>query len=196
MSESRKVVTVVIGRFEPLVAHGLLHVLNVEPFMVLASDLEQVALERAIARERPQMVILTEEVAYPLLAQLKSTDPAVRILVLARNPTPLQGTMLLANGATCVAANASPADLLAAARLAAEGGSAFLSADGQRVQRPSADRVRQLTRREAEVYKHLGKGNSDAVIALEMEISVGTVRAHVRAVFRKLNVKSRRELGT
>jgi len=48
-----------------------------------------------------------------------------------------------------------------------------------------------LTTREREVLKHLVDGNSNKVIANILELQEVTVRAHLKGVFRKLNVSSR-----
>jgi LuxR family maltose regulon positive regulatory protein len=51
-----------------------------------------------------------------------------------------------------------------------------------------------LTPWQTAVYEYLSRGTPYAAIALDLRISVATVRTHTRAVFRKLGVKSRREL--
>jgi DNA-binding NarL/FixJ family response regulator len=52
---------------------------------------------------------------------------------------------------------------------------------------PSSD----LTIREEEVVEHVRRGLSNKEIARDMGISLGTVRAHLRSIFRKLEVSSR-----
>jgi DNA-binding NarL/FixJ family response regulator len=49
----------------------------------------------------------------------------------------------------------------------------------------------ELTSREEEVVEHVRRGLSNKEIAREMGISLGTVRAHLRSIFRKLEVSSR-----
>jgi DNA-binding NarL/FixJ family response regulator len=49
----------------------------------------------------------------------------------------------------------------------------------------------ELTAREDEVVEYVRRGLSNKEIALEMHISLGTVRAHLRSIFRKLEVSSR-----
>jgi len=56
-----------------------------------------------------------------------------------------------------------------------------------RPQAPSSE----LTMREEEVVEFVRRGLSNKEIALEMHISLGTVRAHLRSIFRKLEVSSR-----
>ena len=51
-----------------------------------------------------------------------------------------------------------------------------------------------LTAREADVLELLRLGRSNAEIAAELHVSVETVRTHVRRIYRKLGVRTRREL--
>lgn len=49
----------------------------------------------------------------------------------------------------------------------------------------------QLTSREVDVLMHMVKGCSNKIIARRLDIAVGTVKAHARAIFEKLDVGSR-----
>ncbi|GJL82486.1 MAG: DNA-binding response regulator [marine bacterium B5-7] len=51
----------------------------------------------------------------------------------------------------------------------------------------------ELTPREMEILCHLSEGQSNKVIARNLNISDGTVKLHVKAILRKLNVHSRVE---
>ncbi len=57
----------------------------------------------------------------------------------------------------------------------------------------SDNRFSELTPREMEILCHLAEGQSNKVIARELGISNGTVKLHVRAILRKLQVSSRVE---
>ena len=57
----------------------------------------------------------------------------------------------------------------------------------------SDTRFAELTPREMEILCHLAEGQSNKVIARELGISNGTVKLHVRAILRKLKVRSRVE---
>jgi DNA-binding NarL/FixJ family response regulator len=187
---------VAIGRLDGLMSAGLSQALRAARGVdVLASDVKADELERLVAHRAPRVVILDGAEEYALLMRLKAKRPAPGVLVLARDPSHLLGTMLLAEGTTCLAWNVSMDELTSAVYLAAQGGSVFVSAGGQRLQRPPRGRVQSLTERQSEVLEHLSKRRSDAAIALDMKISVATVRSHVREVLRKLNVRSRRDLA-
>ena len=51
-----------------------------------------------------------------------------------------------------------------------------------------------LTPREADVLDLLQRGRSNAEIAANLHVSVETVRTHARHIYRKLGVRTRREL--
>lgn len=57
----------------------------------------------------------------------------------------------------------------------------------------SADQVDQLTSREQEILTLLAKGNLYKEIAISLGISESTVRAHLRNIYKKLQVRSRTE---
>lgn len=51
--------------------------------------------------------------------------------------------------------------------------------------------VASLTNRQREVLRLVGRGLTDAQIAGELFLSTRTVHAHVRAIYRKLNISHR-----
>ena len=53
------------------------------------------------------------------------------------------------------------------------------------------DRIRNLTRRQHEVLERLVDGNSNAAIARDLGLAEGTVRIHVSAILKGLNVRNR-----
>ncbi len=64
---------------------------------------------------------------------------------------------------------------------------------GEEPVQDSNTRFADLTPREMEILCHLAEGQSNKAIARELGISHGTVKLHVRAVLRKLQVRSRVE---
>jgi DNA-binding CsgD family transcriptional regulator len=57
-----------------------------------------------------------------------------------------------------------------------------------------AGTVMALTEREADVVALVSKGLTNAEVAAELYVSVNTVEYHLRNVFAKLGIRSRREL--
>ena len=56
-----------------------------------------------------------------------------------------------------------------------------------------ADALADLTPREREILRHIAAGQSNKVIARELDITDGTVKLHVKSILRKLGVHSRVE---
>jgi len=67
---------------------------------------------------------------------------------------------------------------------AVQGEAAGMAAEG---------RIADLTPREHEILCHLAEGQSNKAIARRLNISDGTVKLHVKAILRKLDVHSRVE---
>ena len=187
-------VTLVVAHFDGFMGCGLKAELQKDRRVhVLASDLAGVALERAIARHRPRVVIFDEAVDHAFLAGLGSRKPAIAAVVLAHRPSQVLRTSLLAVGVTCLARSASPAELLAAIHSAAQGERAFYRADDNSAGGgPVVADV--LTEREAEVFELLSRGRSYVQIARAFQIVPETARTHAISICQKLNVKSKREL--
>lgn len=96
-----------------------------------------------------------------------------------------------------------PADLVSALREISEGKTVVapeltgalaraIQGDGSD-ERPVANPFAELTPRESEILCLLAEGQSNKVIARNLGISDGTVKLHVKAVLRKLDVHSRVE---
>ena len=60
-------------------------------------------------------------------------------------------------------------------------------------QKSSPENPYQLTPKEKEVLTSLSKGNSYKLIASEVQISIDTVRSHIRKIYEKLKVNSQTE---
>ena len=60
-------------------------------------------------------------------------------------------------------------------------------------QKPSSENAYHLTPKEKEVLTSLSKGNSYKLIASEIEISIDTVRSHIKKIYEKLHVHSQTE---
>jgi DNA-binding NarL/FixJ family response regulator len=69
------------------------------------------------------------------------------------------------------------------------------SAGTQKLSRAGAESVECLTPRELQVAKMVHLGGNNKVIARELEISERTVKAHLSAIFRKLNIENRLHLA-
>ncbi len=103
---------------------------------------------------------------------------------------------MLGFGATaCLSKETQARDVLSAIHLASRGLQVL-----RRMEDAAEDPLRHsgpelLTPREAVVLDLLQHGRSNGEIAAELHIGVETVRTHARSIYRKLGVRSRRELA-
>jgi DNA-binding NarL/FixJ family response regulator len=189
------VVTVVTGRFEALVAHGLLSILGQDDRVrILASELESNSLKQAVRDLTPHVAIVDELYLPTLSCWVGAIRSATGVIVLARKPPFPYGMVLLAAGVTCVAGNGSVIDLLASVDVAGRGGCMFVSADGNRIERPERELEGILTKRENEVLEGLSNDRPYVEIAEDLSISLTTLRKHTTSLLRKLGASSKREI--
>jgi DNA-binding NarL/FixJ family response regulator len=185
-------VTVVLVRFEDLVARGLRSLLDEEATIdVVAADLEPEALPDALAELRPMVALLNYgSLRTPFEVQeLCDAFPATQLLVLASRPTPAEAAQMVAFGAAaCLSKETQARDVLTAIHLASRGLQVLPP------RRPDTSGPAVLTPRESDVLVHLRAGRANAQIAAELHVSIETVRSHARSIYRKLGVRTRREL--
>jgi DNA-binding NarL/FixJ family response regulator len=191
-----KLVMVAVGRFEPVVALGLNVILQGDHrIRVLETDVEREALESLVVRHRPGVVIVDAPPERAIRDRLQwLTRSGSAVLVFASDPTPTYGMRVLALGAACVARSVSPAEILDAVHLLAQGGRAFALSNVPRVERRYPANAPALTKRQREVLRCLSEGKPHKQIAHELEIGERTVHSHAMQVCRKLNVRGKREL--
>jgi DNA-binding NarL/FixJ family response regulator len=190
-------ITVVLGRFDALVAHGLRRILHEDRSVrITGADLDRAALEHAVTEQAPRVVILDEATVneWSILERLKAAHPTIGIVVLTHLPTVAYGMRLFAGGASCVAKEASADNIRAAVHITADGRRVFADVDGHLVERSYPAAVASLTPREAEVLEFLSRGQSHAEIAHALQLGVETIRTHAAHIRGKLGVRNKREL--
>jgi DNA-binding NarL/FixJ family response regulator len=193
----RAPVTVLLCEFEDIVGLGLRVLIDGDPALELtAFDVPQAELGEMLARRSPRVAVINfgSLGSATELRQLHRHHPGTRLVVLANRPDPSECRQMLAFGASaCLAKNTQARDVLHAIHLAARGlqvlPAATLSTGPLATTGPDL-----LTPREAEVLALLQHGRSNAEIALELHVGIETVRTHARRVYRKLGVRTRREL--
>ena len=194
---SRKI-TLVVARFEDLLARGLRVVIDSDSGLeVLAGDVEPDRIDVILRAHRPRVAILDIDALANLarIRELGRRHPNTRLVLLARRPTMTACAQLLAFGASaCLGRDTQARDVLTAIHLASRG----LQLTPRQSAEPGAlppPGSQLLTQREAEVLPMLQQGSSNAEIALSLQLSVETIRTHARNIYRKLGIASRRELS-
>ncbi len=192
MDHSRSV-AVAVGQFEDLLARGLCGLIDDDPSLKLvASDIPPKRLAVVLQARRPQVAIVDfGSMRSPVeVRELADQYPSTHLVLLANHPSSVECAQLVAFGAAACLAKASQArDVLNAIHLAARG----MQLTSRDVSAGSSQSAL-LTGRESDVLALLQQRRSNPQIAVELHISVETVRTHARNIYRKLGVASRREL--
>jgi DNA-binding NarL/FixJ family response regulator len=197
--EARTAITVVIARFEDLVAYGLRALIAEDPHIeVVAADVAHGTLPRTLGQHSPQVAILNfGSLRSPIeVRDLHAAHPSTRLVVLANRPSPSECNQMLAFGATaCLSKETEARDVLNAIHLASRGLHVLpRTAREFGLSEPPGPEL--LTPREADVLELLQHGRSNAQIAIALNVGVETVRTHARNIYRKLGVRTRRDLAT
>jgi DNA-binding NarL/FixJ family response regulator len=196
MIVSRAPVRVAVAQFEDIVARGLRALIDEdESLELVAEGIEHDQLPRMLASDEPDVAIVNfgSLASAAELRGLHRKFPATRLVVLANRPTSTESRQLLAFGATaCLSKSSEARDVLHAIHLASRG--LHVLPPAQDADPPPAAGPDVLTPREAEVMELLQNGSSNAEIARELQVSIETVRTHARRIYRKLGVRTRREL--
>jgi DNA-binding NarL/FixJ family response regulator len=194
---ARDPVTIVVARFEDLVARGLRSLLEDDPSLALvARDIEHDRLPAVLSAHRPRVALVNFGSLDSALElqRLAAGFPATRLVVLASRPSPRECNQMLAFGATaCLSKDTQARDILNAVHLASRGLHVLPRKREELAPEPLGPEL--LTTREADVLELLQVGRSYAEIALALHVGVETVRTHARNIYRKLGVGSRRELA-
>jgi DNA-binding NarL/FixJ family response regulator len=191
-------ITVVLAHFDDLFAGGLRKLIESDPsLLVVAADVQQRRIGVVLRAHRPDVAILDIGALAKLaeVRELTSSYPATRLLLLGHDPAPVECAQALAFGASaCLGRDTQSRDVINAIHLASRGLQVIpraVGSAGTGLPTPSA----LLTRREVEVLPLLQRGDSNAQIALALGVGVETVRTHARNIYRKLGVRTRRELA-
>jgi DNA-binding NarL/FixJ family response regulator len=197
--EAPKPVRLVIARFEDLVSHGLRALVSEDPHVeVVAADVSHEQLRRIVAREQPNVAIVNfGSLRTPNdVREMHAAFPETRLVILANRPTPSECNQMLAFGATaCLSKETQARDILSAIHLASRG-LHVLPKTARECGMSRMPGPELLTAREADVLELLQQGRSNAEIAMALHVGIETVRTHARNIYRKLGVRTRRELAT
>jgi DNA-binding NarL/FixJ family response regulator len=192
-------ITVVLAHFDDLFAGGLLKLIQSDPsLLVVAADVQHRRIGVVLRAHRPDVAILDFGALAKLaeVRELNSSYPTTRLVLLGHEPAPVECAQALAFGASaCLGGDTQSRDVINAIHLASRGLQVIpraLAGSGA----PVGPGVGLLTKREAEVLPLLQQSHSNAQIALALGVGVETVRTHARNIYRKLGVRTRRELAS
>jgi DNA-binding NarL/FixJ family response regulator len=181
----------------PLVLEGVRRALeDVPDFEIVGQTTNGSQVLPLITRLRPDLVLL--DIRMPqmdglaCLDLIRSRHPGVRVVVLSAHTDHQHIEAALRRGATAyLAKGLNPLDFPSALRQAVDG--TVFHMLGAPPEGESAGELRELTRRELDMLKALGRGLSNQAIGKEMWISEQTVKFHLRNIYRKLGVNNRIE---
>ncbi|MDQ3644216.1 MAG: response regulator transcription factor [Actinomycetota bacterium] len=194
-------VSVVVAKFEDLVALGLGQLIAEDPNLDLLEDgVHPLDVEASIERHSPAVAVLNfgSLTSSAQVFELHGAFPETRLVVLANRPTAAECNQMLSFGATaCVSKETQGRDVVHAIYLASRGmhvlpRSAAAGGQGNGLALDGGDL---LTPREADVLELLQDGATNAQIAQSLSIGLETVRTHARHIYRKLGISSRRDLA-
>jgi DNA-binding NarL/FixJ family response regulator len=200
MRDSGETMKILVVDDHPLIQQALAHALPQlqGPLEVLAAIDRDQALT-ALARH-PDCALVLLDLTLPgahgldLLAQLRRDHPHLPIVVLsATHDRATVGSAMAAGAHGYIAKTSTPAELLEAVSTVLHGGCSIttdlppLAATIGGI--PST--VLGLTHRQADVLRLLIQGKPNKLICRDLRLSEGTVKVHVSAILKALNVRSR-----
>ncbi len=192
----------------PLIRKGLQQLADLTPLIEIIGEAnsgeEGLNLVQAL---KPDLVLLDLNMpgmnGIETLAAIKRADPDVQVVILTVSNAEEDVVAALRAGADgYLLKDMDPAELLVKFREVAEGRLAIspsiteclaraLRTEGKREQH--RDAAADLTDREREILRHLRGGESNKVIARELNIAEATVKVHVKHLLKKLGLKTRVE---
>ncbi|WP_346622100.1 response regulator transcription factor [Blastococcus montanus] len=197
---------VVVAEDQALVRAGLVTILRTDPAIeVVGEAADGETATRLVQARRPDVALL--DVRMPVLDGLAATRlivdrmPSTRVVVLTTFGQDDVVFEALRSGASgFLLKDTRPEDLLATVHAVAAGearldpavtSSVVAHFRAQGPPRPGCGSLPALTAREREVLVLLARGRSNAEIATELVVSIGTVKTHVGSVLAKLGARDR-----
>lgn len=161
------------------------------------------ALKR-IPVSRPEVVLM--DIQLPRMSgiecveKLKERIPELEIMMLtAFEDNDKVFKSIVAGASGYILKSTPPAELLEAIRGLHEGGSPMSDQIARKIVQAfremgkSSKETENLSDRETEILSYLAKGYQDQEIADKLFLSIKTIRAHLRNIYKKLHVRSRTE---
>src|SRR5215469_6407991 len=197
----RASIGVLVAVKETLIRVGILSVLRPSKDIEILGEATNApdALEKAVSLQPDVVLVDMNGNSAGATRAIKERCPEARILVLTDAPDlDFVGEVTNAGAVGCVPKDIAPLQLVDAVR-AMRNGNTTLSPHitshdaASRQQRPDASGGRPpgLTPRTVDVLKGVAAGLSDKEIAEQLLVSEWTVKAHLRAMYRRFNIRNR-----
>jgi DNA-binding NarL/FixJ family response regulator len=201
------VIRVLLVDDQPLVRAGLSRILGPEDDMeIVAECADGEEVEAAVAATHPDIVVMDVRMKHvdgtEATRRLRAQADAPPVLTLTTFDDDAVVAASLAAGASgFILKDARGEDLIAAVRSVAKGGAwldpaiagkvieAYRSTGIPRAQQQA--KLAELTEREVDVLRLIGRGRSNTEIGVELFISEGTVKSHIGHIFTKLDLRDR-----
>jgi DNA-binding NarL/FixJ family response regulator len=135
------------------------------------------------------------------LAALVAASARARILVLARADDPVEARIAVTNGAKGYISAAANFEMFVLALKCVAAGGGYISTscfdEAQRLPAEGAGAagVDGVTAREMQVIQAIRQGKPNKIIAYDLGVCEGTVKAHIRHIMKKLGSKNRTEIA-
>ena len=190
----RQRIDIVVADKSPLVLAGLTQMFAADDrFNVVATAADGERFMEAVRRLTFDVGVIGWEMPFMdgarVLDELSGMPNRPRIVVYTGEPAPsVPRRVMLKGGAGFCSKREAPEILLETVASVAEGRMVFPFMD---LTKPLADPFGTLTGRERELLAALADGQSNAVIAKSLDISVNTVKFHLKNLYGKLGVGNR-----
>ncbi len=156
------------------------------------------ALAELDRREAVDLLILDLDMpgmdGFSGLAAVRASYPAVPVAIVSSTRDPAVMRRAVEFGAAAFVPKSAALETIASALQAVLDGEVWLPAEAEEVEAATDDfarRVAELTPQQLRVLNLLGEGKLNKQIAHELTVGEATVKAHVTAILKKLNVRSR-----
>jgi DNA-binding NarL/FixJ family response regulator len=201
------VIRILLVDGQPLVRAGLTRILGPEDDMeIVAECADGSEVEASVAAAQPDIVVMDVRMKHvdgtEATRRVRAHPDAPPVLTLTTfNDDEVVAASLAAGASGFILKDARGEDLIAAVRAVANGGAwldpaiagkvieAYRSTGLPRAQQQA--KLAELTDREIDVLRLVGRGASNTEIAEQLFISEGTVKSHIGHIFTKLDLRDR-----
>ncbi len=196
-------IRVLVVEDHPIVREAVSAAIDDEDDMeVVGQAADGIAAVEEAARCQPDVVVmdlfLPRQGGVEAIAQIKQTQPRVRVLALTSSTDETVFLAALQAGATgYLVKDSQRRDLLEAVRQVAQGINAVTPRMAGKVARRITDGyvlAEALTEREREVLRLIGEGATNHEIAEKLFLGESTVRTHIQHLQEKLEIDNRNQL--